>query len=92
MSLEPVQARTERRQDRNQQREQPPVITGEQFRRDVLGWSKRKFYALVKSGRVRHLLAVNLSTSRRQFYVRDLALAWATETPTIRVRALRARQ
>jgi len=59
---------------------QPHVITGESFRRDILGVSKATFYAWVKSGRLRHLVAVNLSTRHRTFYVRALAEQWAAQT------------
>lgn len=67
----------------------PLVITGEQFRRDILGIGRNLFYAMKGAGRFDHLRARHLCTNVRTYYVRALCEAWATETL---VSGLRPRQ
>lgn len=90
MTLHAVEPRTERRHDVNHRRHEPRqtrVISGETFRRDVLGWSKGTFYAWVKSGRFTHLRATHLCTARRTFYVRADVEQWVAQTPGLTLRA-----
>lgn len=86
MTLQVVQPRAERRQQTDGERDERPVLTGEDFRRQILGWSKAKFYAWKKAGEFNHLVATHISTRTRTFYNRAACLAWAGERPSLKQR------
>jgi hypothetical protein len=87
MSLQTVEARTQGADDL----QQPQVVSGERLRR-LVGLGNRRFYALVASGRLSHLRAINLCTTTRTYYVRSAALAWFTEQPQLTLRASQSRR
>lgn len=90
MSLEVIKPLAQTRHRLHQEREQPAVLTGAQFRR-LLRWGKDRFSAAVRSGRFTHLISVNASSRSRTVYVKAKVEAWLSETPASALRASQQR-